>query len=698
MPPQPAAPHVSIIMANYNGARFIAAALRSCLAQTVQNIEIIVVDDASTDDSVARIQAIAATDARIRLAALTRNGGPAAARNHALDLVRGEWIAVVDSDDLIHPTRLERLLQAAQADGADIVADNMLEFQDDGAVQPQPLIPALTAPQTIDLAWYVQCGVMFRQRPGLGYLKPVMRAALVARLGIRYDLTLRIAEDYDLIARLLAGGAVFRLYPDLLYMYRKHGSSISHRLSRANMLSMRDAGRAFEASLPAPAPGLQAALRERDTSMELALQFDALVTALKQRQLGAALGIVLRHPRAGALLRLPVLARLRRLRGPATAIPTSTKGQICVLARQDALMAGNDRAGCLRALCQTLQQAGMAVHLVAPVPMRGTGWPIWRLAPGLTALAGLHVRGAWRIGGWVVSCSLVPQPPRIGADLPLTNADRLFIARHAGMAERLMLDGISMVDAITYALRPDAPSVVVLAEDDSFTTESSHAALARVNLIAVGRAERAAALRADLPGYRVALTMPGPAMASAGQPGSGASLLHVASNTAANVVGLRWFLDKVWPMIRAGAPDASLIVAGSVGSSITVLPAGVSLLQTGADLGAAYRDSAVVIFPRMVGTTRADTLIAALCQGKACVTTSAPLQDMAADVISALSRADTAEAFAIACLNLLLNQIYRAAQAQTAHAVGRSHFSAAACVAAILDSTVSAAALTPIGH
>ena len=113
-------PAVTIVMANFNGAAFIEAALHSALGQSLRDIEIVVADDASTDDSVARVTAIATADSRVRLRRSPVNAGPAAARNLCLEAARGRWIAVMDSDDLMHPERLERLIAAAERDGADI--------------------------------------------------------------------------------------------------------------------------------------------------------------------------------------------------------------------------------------------------------------------------------------------------------------------------------------------------------------------------------------------------------------------------------------------------------------------------------------------------------------------------------------------------------------------------------------------------
>ena len=128
-----ARPRVSVIMANYQAGDKIVPALESVLAQTMPDLEVIVSDDASQDDSIALVRARMAADPRIRLIENPANRGPAHCRNQALAVALGEWVAIVDSDDIIHPERFERLLAAAAHHHADIVADDLLLFHEDGS-------------------------------------------------------------------------------------------------------------------------------------------------------------------------------------------------------------------------------------------------------------------------------------------------------------------------------------------------------------------------------------------------------------------------------------------------------------------------------------------------------------------------------------------------------------------------------------
>ncbi len=106
-----AQPKISVIMPAFNAAAFIETALRSLQAQTWQNIEILVIDDCSSDDTCERVAAMAWEDARILLLRQPCNGGAYAARNAALQRARGEYLVNHDSDDWSHPQRLERMVQ-----------------------------------------------------------------------------------------------------------------------------------------------------------------------------------------------------------------------------------------------------------------------------------------------------------------------------------------------------------------------------------------------------------------------------------------------------------------------------------------------------------------------------------------------------------------------------------------------------------
>ncbi len=306
-------PLVSIVTANFNGARFLAASLRSVLEQTLKDIELIIVDDASTDQSVEVIRRVTAGDPRVRVFVQECNGGPAAARNRGLEHARGRWIAVFDTDDLMADDRLERLVARGEEDGADLVVDNLMVFDERGLPAARPLLPLRThlTPRWITLADYIAASRMYARSPSFGYLKPLFRAESLGPL--RYRETLRIGEDYDLVLRMLLAGAAMRLEPLPLYRYRKHGGSISQVLQREHILAMMAADGSLAREFSRHDQSVQRQQQARTRSLELALIYDRIIGQLKARRPAPALGLALARPGVWPLLTMPLEARVKRL-------------------------------------------------------------------------------------------------------------------------------------------------------------------------------------------------------------------------------------------------------------------------------------------------------------------------------------------------------------------------------------------------
>lgn len=101
---------ISIIMPSYNSARWICETIESVQAQTCQEWELLITDDASTDDTVKIISAMQEEDKRIKLFVLEQNQGAARARNNSLEHANGQYIAYLDSDDLWQKDKLEKQL------------------------------------------------------------------------------------------------------------------------------------------------------------------------------------------------------------------------------------------------------------------------------------------------------------------------------------------------------------------------------------------------------------------------------------------------------------------------------------------------------------------------------------------------------------------------------------------------------------
>lgn len=309
-------PVVSVVIAAHEAEGFIGRAVRSALAQTLGDIEVIVVDDASQDATIGAAVAAAEGDARLMTVRLGKNGGPSAARNAGFALAAGKWIAVLDADDAMAPERLDALVRVANDDGADMVADALVVVEEGREDEAGTEFRCSGLPAPITLASFARDNRMYRISGGSGYLKPMFRREFLRANGLSYDATLRVAEDWTLAAEALARGARYVLSERPLYRYTMRQSSISARLSCDKLEKMIASADAFlerhRARLDADT---LKALGERRTSLENALAFQLFLDRMKAGKPFGAAAAIAKRPGAAPLLRMPIEARLKGTRG-----------------------------------------------------------------------------------------------------------------------------------------------------------------------------------------------------------------------------------------------------------------------------------------------------------------------------------------------------------------------------------------------
>lgn len=123
---------ISIVTPSYNAEKLIGRTIESVQAQSYENWELIVVDDCSKDNTCEVVRGYAALDSRIRLVPLSKNNGaPAAPRNSGVKNAVGEWVALLDADDIWHPRKLELQLKAMEQAGVDFSCTQMCDFTDE---------------------------------------------------------------------------------------------------------------------------------------------------------------------------------------------------------------------------------------------------------------------------------------------------------------------------------------------------------------------------------------------------------------------------------------------------------------------------------------------------------------------------------------------------------------------------------------
>ncbi|MBD2528606.1 glycosyltransferase family 2 protein [Nostoc flagelliforme FACHB-838] len=231
-------PKVSVIIPAYNTEAYIAKAIESALKQTLTDIEVIVVDDGSTDKTIEVANSF--TDQRLKVIINQQNLGVSAARNIALRAAEGEWIAVLDSDDWYAHERLEKLVLLAEETNADMIADDIY-FIKDGATSPWSTLIQESGENIdkiiqIDPVYFVETDVYGQAGLHLGLSKPVFKREFLVKYGIEYDETVSIAEDFWLDMKCLINGARFFLVPEPYYFYRSRSISLvrQSQLSRLN--------------------------------------------------------------------------------------------------------------------------------------------------------------------------------------------------------------------------------------------------------------------------------------------------------------------------------------------------------------------------------------------------------------------------------------------------------------------------------
>jgi succinoglycan biosynthesis protein ExoO len=306
-------PDVSIVIAAYNAADTIDCAIRSAAAQEGVRVEILVVDDCSTDGTRAAVSALGI--ANLRLVALDRNRGPGGARNAGFAAARGRWIAVLDADDTMRPERLHRMIAAAERKDAAVAVDNLDVLHGDGRVERMFTENLLSRMPILTLPVFIDANRIFRATHNFGYMKPVFRRAFLEDNDLAFDEALRIGEDYLLLASVLAAGGTCAVVPEAGYTYHIREASISRVLHLHHVEAMLAGDRRFLARFPLQGTAA-AAQRRRTRNLEETRAFLALVQHLKNRSLGPALKVALGDPVALRHLAMPIAARWRHQAAP----------------------------------------------------------------------------------------------------------------------------------------------------------------------------------------------------------------------------------------------------------------------------------------------------------------------------------------------------------------------------------------------
>ena len=225
-------PKISVIIPVYNVEQYVEKCVRSVLNQTFSDIEVICVDNGSTDHSLAILKQLAQADKRIKIFSV-ENLGPGHSRNKGLDEAEGEYILFVDSDDFIAPTLCEFLYQKAQEEKLDIAACEFYEYQHDSG-QTVPTSHRFELDCKYDLS--AEKGDSRTDFANFAFASPFVwgklyRQEIIQTKQIRFPLG--AVEDVPFIVSVLVQCARVKRFKEYLYYYRVgRPGSISGRAER----------------------------------------------------------------------------------------------------------------------------------------------------------------------------------------------------------------------------------------------------------------------------------------------------------------------------------------------------------------------------------------------------------------------------------------------------------------------------------
>lgn len=218
---------VSVIVPVYNTGEYLVLCLESLIAQTHRNLEIILVDDGSTDGSGAVCDDFVRRDGRVKVIH-QKNSGVSAARNRGLETAEGEYVFFLDSDDILPPDSLEQLLTEIAPGGlvsgsmrqlhGEVLCEEGLQLPD-RRLSPEEMLYLLFHEEELGYQGFM-CNKLFDLR-------------LIREHGLRFDPAIRYNEDRLFITEYLLQAREAAMIPDVVYLYRIHAASAQGAIGAA---------------------------------------------------------------------------------------------------------------------------------------------------------------------------------------------------------------------------------------------------------------------------------------------------------------------------------------------------------------------------------------------------------------------------------------------------------------------------------
>ena len=224
-------PAITVIIAMYNTEEYIGECLESLLAQTFQDFEVIVADDASTDKSVEVVsEFVPRFEGRLKLIRLKKNsGGCGMPRNEAMKIATGKYIAFIDSDDLYKENALEYFYNVAEETGAEVVhAERQISFNETESKEHAFFDDGVTAPtfETDDIGERTE--KFIEKKFAWNVLNKLFRRDFLVKHKMIFP-AMTVWEDFVFLFIALIRAKKYLRVPGVFYCYRVRAASLSHK-------------------------------------------------------------------------------------------------------------------------------------------------------------------------------------------------------------------------------------------------------------------------------------------------------------------------------------------------------------------------------------------------------------------------------------------------------------------------------------
>lgn len=210
-------PIISVLLPVYNGEKFLKEAIDSVLCQSFTSFELLIIDDGSTDDSCNIV--LGYHDSRIRFLRNEKNIGLINTLNKGLEIAKGNYLARIDADDYMHPTRLEQQVHFLDANKDYVLVGSSVQLVRDGIEIEGDILKYYSDHDDIVFSMSFYCPFI---HPSI-----MLRMGIVRERQLKFDLGYLHAEDYEFWTRIVRYGKVYNLDENLTY-YRVHSNQISN--------------------------------------------------------------------------------------------------------------------------------------------------------------------------------------------------------------------------------------------------------------------------------------------------------------------------------------------------------------------------------------------------------------------------------------------------------------------------------------